>query len=187
VSRALAKAGHQGEYVGVDASVQMLAIASQDCPHPHATFLHADLASPAWAAALEGRFDEILAFAVLHHLPGSTLRLRLTRQLHELLSPNGRLTLSVWNFSASSRLMKRIVPWEDVNLQAEDVDAGDALIDWRHGGRGLRYVHQFSVQELEALAQQACFAVDETYHSDGEGGRLGLYQVWLPAPQAQQE
>jgi hypothetical protein len=31
---------------------------------------------------------------------------------------------------------------------------------------------------LEAIARETGFTVLETYHSDGEGGRLGIYQVW---------
>jgi hypothetical protein len=58
------------------------------------------------------------------------------------------------------------------------VDAGDYLLDWRQGGSGLRYVHHFDEAELSALAATTGFRVLETFYSDGEGGRLGLYQVW---------
>jgi hypothetical protein len=39
-------------------------------------------------------------------------------------------------------------------------------------------VHQFDENELGDLAVVAGFSVVETTYSDGEGGRLGLYQVW---------
>jgi hypothetical protein len=39
-------------------------------------------------------------------------------------------------------------------------------------------VHQFSEQELAELAESTGFRVVESFYSDGEGGRLGLYQVW---------
>ena len=68
--------------------------------------------------------------------------------------------------------------WERIGLTATDVDAGDYLLDWRRGGEELRYVHQFSEEELSALATESGFEVAETFYSDGEGGRLGLYQVW---------
>jgi len=58
------------------------------------------------------------------------------------------------------------------------VDFGDYLLDWRSGGRGLRYVHHFDEAELNALAAASRFRVQETFYADGEGGRLGLYQVW---------
>jgi hypothetical protein len=42
----------------------------------------------------------------------------------------------------------------------------------------LRYVHHFSETELEQLAEAAGFEVIESFLSDGENNRLGLYQVW---------
>ena len=48
----------------------------------------------------------------------------------------------------------------------------------RLGGRGLRYVHLFDEAELGCLAAEAGLVIADTYLSDGEGGRLGLYQVW---------
>ncbi len=178
LARALARQGHHGDYVGLDASDALLELARRENPHPAATFLPADLADPAWSQALQGPFDRIFAFAVLHHLPGERLRLRLLQQARALLAPRGKFTLSVWNFLASERLRARVVPWEQIGLEADQVERGDYLLDWRRGGRGLRYVHHFSETELRALAERAGFQVQQTYYSDGEGGRLGLYQVW---------
>jgi len=78
----------------------------------------------------------------------------------------------------SDKLKARIQPWERIDLSAADVDPGDALLDWRSGGNGLRYVHHFSEQELSDLAAECGFRVVESFLSDGAGGRLGLYQTW---------
>jgi hypothetical protein len=75
----------------------------------------------------------------------------------------------------------RIQPWEKVGLTTSQVDPGDYLLDWRHGGYGLRYVHHFSETELDQLAVASGFDILETFNSDGEGGKLGLYQVWAPS------
>ena len=63
-------------------------------------------------------------------------------------------------------------------MTAEDIEGGDYLVDWRSGGHGLRYVHIFDLQELETLALETGFEIIESFHSDGEGGNLGLYQIW---------
>jgi hypothetical protein len=34
----------------------------------------------------------------------------------------------------------------------------------------------------KTLAHSTGFQVIETFHSDGEGGILGLYQLWKPLP-----
>jgi tRNA (uracil-5-)-methyltransferase TRM9 len=115
---------------------------------------------------------------VLHHLPGRALRANLLSGLRASLQPGGRLIHSEWQFLNSPRLRSRLQPWESIGLTADQVDAGDYLLDWRSGGSGLRYVHHFSEAELADLAQESGFRVLETFYSDGEGGRLGLYQIW---------
>jgi SAM-dependent methyltransferase len=126
-------------------------------------------------------FKHAFAFAVLHHIPGAALRLRLMEQVNGLLAPGGRLSLSVWSFLASPQLRKRIQPWLAVGISEAELDPGDFLLDWRRGGRGLRYVHHFTEPELAGLAEAAGFQVLESYLSDGEGGALGRYQVWQTA------
>jgi len=54
------------------------------------------------------------------------------------------------------------------------------LLDWRSGGKGLRYVHHFNEKELGELAKACGFRIMDIYYSDGERGNLGLYQVWKP-------
>lgn len=49
---------------------------------------------------------------------------------------------------------------------------------WRRGGDGLRHVHHFNEAELGELASASGFRAAETFYSDGEGGRLRLYQIW---------
>lgn len=135
-------------------------------------------ASARSAAKNSIRFDWVLAFAVLHHLPSSDLRKSTAAAIGSLLKPGGRVAVSVWDFLASPRLRDRIVPWETVDLGEDEVDEGDYLVDWREGGSGVRYVHHFSQSEFHKLAEEAGFQLSQEYRSDGENGRLGLYQIW---------
>lgn len=178
LASALRHAGHTGGYTGIDASAELLAIARARHPSEADHFLEDDLVSPGWEARVPGPFDCVTAFAVLHHIPSERLRAAVARSMGKLLAPDGRVILSVWNFTASERLRARVVPWQRVGLTQADVDPGDALLDWRQGGSGVRYVHAFGPHELDALASSARLTVVDRYDSDGEGGRLGHYQVW---------
>jgi SAM-dependent methyltransferase len=178
VARHLAEFGHTGEYYGLDSSPALIEIAAENCSHPKAQFFVADLADPDWPRFVPESFNLVFAFAVLHHIPGQALRIQLLKQIHDLLPAGGRFTLSNWNFPESKRLQKRVLPWSTVAIEEKDIDPGDALLDWRRDGYGLRYVHHFSEDELKNLAQAAGFSVVQTFYSDGEGGRLGMYQVW---------
>jgi 2-polyprenyl-3-methyl-5-hydroxy-6-metoxy-1,4-benzoquinol methylase len=178
LAQELARRGHHGGYLGVDASEALLAQAMARALPPEFRFLHADITQPNWLDDVSRGFDVIFAFAVLHHIPREVRRLQLVRHLRSLLRVGGAVTLSTWDFLASERMRDRIQPWERVGLTAQDVDPGDHLIDWRRGGTGLRYVHHFDEDELRRLAAEAGFEVREVWRSDGEGGRLGLYQRW---------
>ncbi len=180
LARALQRRGHQGLYVGLDFSAALLEETGQILG-ARFTFLEADLTAPGWDAALpEGSFDAVLAFAVLHHLPGASLRQAVLERVRARLAPGGRLIHSSWQFLNSDRLRARIQPWARAGLTGEEVDPGDYLLDWRRGGSGLRYVHHFNPDELAELAAETGFRVLESFLSDGEGGNLGLYQVWEP-------
>lgn len=186
LARRLAREGFRGSYIGLDFSAGLLEEAARhQPPSSQAEFFQADLGSEAWrsgetAARLSSfaPFDRVLAFAVLHHLPGRALHRQVLQGVHRLLTPQGVFLHSEWQFLNSQRLVERIQPWEAVALPVQELEAGDYLLDWRSGGKGLRYVHHFSEAELELLAQESGFEVLETFYSDGQGGQLGLYQAW---------
>jgi SAM-dependent methyltransferase len=177
LARALAERGHHGAYLGLDFSLPLLKEAER---HPEGftvNFQPADLTAPDWDSDLS-TFNMIFAFAVLHHIPGMDLRRGILQKARGLLAPGGKFIHSEWQFLNSDKLKARIQPWEWIELSAADVDPGDALLDWRSGGNGLRYVHHFSEQELLGLAAGSGFRVVASFLSDGAGGRLGLYQTW---------
>ena len=185
LAQALIRRGQSGLYVGLDFSAGLLEIAQAGVAAEaglECRFVAADLAAPDWAVGLPGEaaagFDTILAFAVLHHLPGADLHLGLLRQVRLLLAPGGQFIHSNWQFLNSTRLRARILPWGAAGLSEAQVEPGDYLLDWRQGGSGLRYAHHFSTEELQSLAEATGFSVRDSFLSDGQGGQLGLYQVW---------
>lgn len=182
LARALAVRGHRGRYTGLDFNAKLLELARQSIPDTfRASFYQANLGGQDWDRGLPYcPYDVILVFAVLHHLPGEELRRQILHKVRDLISHDGRFIHSEWQFLNSPRLRERILPWERAGLSADEVDPGDYLLDWREGGYGLRYAHHFSEEELEALAAHTGFRIMETFHSDGEGGELGLYQLWVP-------
>jgi tRNA (uracil-5-)-methyltransferase TRM9 len=182
LARERMRRGQRGHYTGLDFSIPLLEVARHGWEDAPATFIRADLAAVDWDKRLLSPipqvFDLVTAFAVLHHIPGTTLRLSIMQKVHDLLSPGGQFIHSEWQFLSSDKLKSRLQPWQEIGLSDQDVDPGDALLDWRSGGRGLRYVHSFDETELGALAEASRFRVCSAFLSDGENGQLGLYQVW---------
>ena len=185
------KQKRKGAYQGLDFSAGLLAEADQTqrgvvLPRGlKVSFTQADLATNSWSEGLKcGYYDGALAFAVVHHIPGEEQRVELMRQVRDLLKPGGLFIHSEWQFQYSEKLMARRMPWEFAGLTAADVEPGDTLMDWRYAlpGQaeqvGYRYVHLFTRAELGELADRAGFEIVDEFESDGEGGRLGVYQVW---------
>jgi tRNA (uracil-5-)-methyltransferase TRM9 len=173
--------GHQALYTGLDSNKTMLDIARQTLPEKDAiSLLHRDLAAKDWEAHLpEDAYDLVLAFAVLHHLPGSELRQQILLKIAGLAKQGARFIHSEWQLLNSPRLRKRILSWDTIGINSENIEEGDYLVDWRAGGEGLRYVHVFNTLELQNLARETGFEIMDSFHSDGEGGNLGLYQTWI--------
>jgi hypothetical protein len=104
--------------------------------------------------------------------------LNIISKVHDLLKKDGLFIHSNWQFLNSPRLKARIQSWESIGLSPQDVDPNDYLLDWKRGSTGLRYVHYFDEHELANLAQAARFEIVDTFYSDGENKKSGLYQIW---------
>ena len=183
-------------YVGIDSSPELIARSRTHAERAGrksqvASFWVADIAKPDWTNSLlpEGEppdggrwpgmrgFDCILLLAVLHHIPGGEVRARIMRQVRGLLTPGGRALVSTWQFMDNERMRKKIVPWSTVGIDELDLEPGDALLDWKRGGAGLRYCHWIGEDEMRALAAQAGMQVVETFRTGGREGNLSLYGV----------
>jgi tRNA (uracil-5-)-methyltransferase TRM9 len=194
--RELSLRGHKSALLGVDFSPPLLRDAESA---PGVDFREVDLVKlsafsdqlttsvavlgggDAALSEINNGWDLITMFATFHHIPTNEIRLDILKTVKKLLKPNGKFILSNWQFLNSEKLKARIQPWDKVGINQSEVDDGDYLLDWRSGGEdGLRYAHHFSAEELLRLAEQAGMRVTDSFSSDGNGGNLGLYQIWSP-------
>ena len=180
-----------GSYLGLDFSKPLLAEAGKgaDALSVHNGFTlgygSANLLHEDWiAAAGDRQYDGVLAFAVLHHIPGQVNRQRIFRQAADLMKAGGLFIHSEWQFQNNPKLVARIQPWTKIGLTEAEVEAGDTLLDWRHmaegqtGEPGLRYVPLFNLEELNQMGCQAALKLLTEFSSDGKGGDLAVYQIW---------
>ena len=127
-----------GSYLGLDFSAELLmeartALRAATPGGVDIRFAQADLTDAEWVDGIAGfPVDVVLAFAVLHHLPDAEVRLRVLRQVNELLPEGGVFIHSEWQFQHSDKLMARRVPWESIGIDEAQLDAGDTLLDWRY-------------------------------------------------------
>ncbi|HLO31989.1 MAG TPA: methyltransferase domain-containing protein [Anaerolineales bacterium] len=184
LARGLARRGQRGSYLGVDFSLPLLREAGSQPEEFSARFIQADLVQlPVFRDQLSviNGWSVITAFALLHHIPSNEIRLNLLQTVRRLIAGDGFFVHSNWQFLNSEKLKARIQPWSAAALSGSEVDPGDYLLDWRSGGRGLRYVHHFDEAELRELAAAVGFQIKDMFYSDGKTGNLALYEVWRPA------
>lgn len=184
------------DYVGVDNSDRLLAIAAENLPtleRGRRSFLHVDVASPDLSSADFGtRFQLISACGVLHHIPAYHLRQRLIRCLIDALEPEGLMILSFWQFGSKSRFLERIISWKTHNttaaerLDIEELEVGDFLLPWGENGprrlgphspMALRYCHYSDPEESARLINELSVEVLDSFSADGKTHDLNLYYV----------
>jgi SAM-dependent methyltransferase len=114
-------------------------------------------------AVLAGRrFDLVVLFGVLHHVPGRSTRSRLLARLSDALAPGGLLAYTIWRFDRYERFTRKLVPWEEFvartgsKIDLEELEAGDHMMAWGSGRDAFRYCHAMSDKEEESLATRLC-------------------------------
>lgn len=163
-------------YLGLDLSPALM----EEAAAGPAEFREVDLTQRGWSSGI-GRFDAVVSFSALHHIPGRTRRQAFLREMRGCLTDGGRAAVSVWQFRHRDRFARKERPWDELGLGPTSVEPGDVLMDWRRGGEGLRYVHHYAESELVMDCVASGFMVRELYRSDGDSDDLGLYAILDPS------
>jgi SAM-dependent methyltransferase len=176
-------------YLGLDAIPELIDEArarTTQLSRTHAVFRVIDVTREGWTRGLplaspsarpRAGFDCVVALAVLHHIPGFNLRSQVLRDVAGILRREGYVILSTWRFLAHERIRQKIVGWDEVPVEEGDLEPGDYLLDWKRGGRGLRYCHMIDEEEVEDLAAAGGLVVRETFRAGGREGDLSLFAV----------
>ena len=159
----------------------------------HAAAVQPEQAAPDGGSPNSGvRFDLVVCFGFMHHVPGAALRTRLLAELAALLAPGGHLAVALWQFGDDARLARRAADLTAEACAAHPelaLEHGDYLLGWKDAQGLRRYCHCFDDDECERLAREldgtARLAADFT--DDGSGQRdasrkaHNRYLVWRAA------
>ena len=162
------------QYTGLDFTASLLELAAAQVP---GNYQQRDLSQPEALAGL-AEFDLVSCLAVLQHIPGAAHRHALLGEMVAHLKPGGRLILSSWQFLDSARQGRKIRPWTEAGLAANDVEPGDYLLSWQRGTTALRYVAFLDEGSLRMEADRLGCTILTAFRADGREGDLNLYMVW---------
>ena len=115
------------------------------------------------------KFDFIISFAALHHIPSKKLRKVFFEEIKRVLKPNARAKITVWNLYnkwANDRFQ--------TGVRLAENKSGDIIIPWKatQGKIIERYLHQFSKEELLSLAEDAGFKNIKIDFFNRAGGKM---------------
>lgn len=169
---ALFLAEHLGEnltYHGLDNSPALLAHAKRSLSQTACTFKldEFDLLNDPLP---QEKYDLVVLFGVLHHIPSYTQRQNLMREIAGCVRENGLLAFACWCFYESERFRQRIISWPPDTL----VEKHDYLLDWQHDSKALRYCHYVDEQEHQALIEATGLSELETFRADGNLNRYSI-------------
>lgn len=132
------------DYTGVDINNDLLRKAKEK--YKDARFIKKDIFEK--LNSVKGEFDVVVVFGITHHLPDEKFRNVWFAYLPKLLSKNGVLILTFWDFEK--------LP-------------GDYLIGWNNKKDTARFCHQYSKKELETITKtfkKAGLSCLDSYEAD---------------------
>lgn len=167
------------KYMGIDSSDALLAAAPKQIRNLTPQYQQVDFISAPVVefAQKKETFDLIVLFGVLHHIPGSELRTQLLAQLKKVLTPQGFLVFTTWQFMEFERFTRKIVQPDSIHIPPEVLEKNDFLLDWRRGERAIRYCHYFTQEEATDLIVSAHLQLVHTFRADGKEGNVNRYFI----------
>jgi tRNA (uracil-5-)-methyltransferase TRM9 len=134
----------------------------------------------------ETMYECIVLFGVIHHIPSHSIRQEFLQKISELLSQNGILIFTTWEYTDSTRLSRRIVDkktadgqkiFQKLAISPEELEIGDNVLDWIKGIESYRYSHSFTESEVYSLIQNANLELVRTFYNDGRSSKRNKYYV----------
>lgn len=163
--------GRQIDYIGIDNVTPLVAAAHQRCLKQN--FNCRIMSGNAFELPFEqAEFNVVICAAVLHHVPGAKLRLKVLKEIYRVLKPDGIVFLTVWN------LWQPRYRWHVLQYNIKKL-FGQSALDWNDlfrtfFGKTTRYLHAFRANELRVLIKKTGFSILDSYYV-----RNGARKQWF--------
>lgn len=128
------------------------------------------------------KFDLIVSFGVLHHVPSIKLRKKLFINISDdLLNKNGIFVITAWLFLDNPKLKERTLNTqqiENLEINVKELEHNDYLLDWQRGKNAIRYCHYTDDKEVKKLTKNIDSTILKTYKADSKTNNLNQYYLF---------
>jgi len=145
------------------------------------------------------KFEVVALIGFLHHVFDFEKRLEVLQNASDLVSENGILIWSCFEYLKSQRLSKRIIYKDDYltkwaeqkfNFKYKNLQKGDNLLGWVKKTEAVRYSHAFDDEEINNLHSSLKnlkneFILLDDYYADGKNGKQNRYFILKKVPLGQ--
>lgn len=160
------------EYIGLDYSKTLLSLAKQEYQNSnYAQFLHSNFLDIDWlsnslpANEYENKFELIVAFGLTHHLETIESQKLFFKNIERLLSKNGIVIVSFWQFQNQKIWNTRKQVQEKANLY-----------ELRFNNTSTRTAYLYSQSEINDLLSRD-FTTITNFYADAKDGKGNLYYI----------
>lgn len=172
----------QIKYAGVDTSERLLTDAKASLRDHFSTLqltkvdIIESLLDQTDVIWLNQKWDVIVCFGVIHHLPSEPLRRGLIEKSLASLESGGLCVLAAWQFMNSQKLQQKVVSPETVGISPTEMEPNDYILSWERGKTAYRYCHHVQPAELENFPQIKDNKIAE-FFADGKENNLNYYLI----------
>ncbi len=173
-------------YLGIDSSPMLLAKARKNLNNLDIKFklqalnIVKLLLEEQLAAQFSQKFDFIVAFGILHHIPSFKLRQKFIKLLgRQLKTPQSLLAITAWQFAAYARFNSKKIPVQQFAFDSNKLERNDFILGWQKQNKTARYCHFVDEKEVKELKNNlSCLNLNSDFLADGKNNKLNRYLVW---------
>jgi tRNA (uracil-5-)-methyltransferase TRM9 len=173
-------------YTGID-NADFKKIDKSLYPNISSDFLDRDLLEVDWR--LEGKYDIVVAFGIIHHIPGERLLISFFNNLQKVLETDGLSVVTTWQYMRLERLQKRLIVGpervellKNLDIGENELRMGDNFLDWIKGNYGIRFSHYFEEAEVRRILPNFDLTVLEVFLEDDRERNRNQYFVLKKIP-----
>lgn len=158
-------------YIGVDLSQELLSEAQK--LHKDAKFIHADMRDVSSMLAWKS-FENLFLIASFHHLDSLGDRKDFLASLHTLSEKNTKIYMTNWHLLSEKNIKK----YKTSQVSGSENEFGSCDFQIKIGEHS-RYYHSFSLKELEYLAKETSWKIEENRVFPGEKNSITILSKGL--------